>query len=321
MTLDSRSIRALLAVLVVAASPAFGQAYPNKPIRMILPLPAGSATDVVARMVGVPLGQSLGVNIVMDNRPGADGGIAGAETARATPDGYTLMFGTNSPLSAVPTMRKKPPYHPLKDFTPIGRVGWYTHFVVVHPSVPVKSLSEFIDYARANPGKLSYATGNTFGILTIAQLQKVAGIKMLHVPYKSDPAALIDIIGGRVQFMYATQGQAATFVREGKVRAIAVTGSKRSPLTPDVPTVAEAGLQVPVLGWGGLVGPAGMPAAIVQRINKDLNAVLLQPKLIEEVSRQGFEFAGSTPAEFGDWLRQQYDFWGAMVKELDLYTY
>jgi len=306
------------AALACAALTAAAQPYPNKSIRMILPLPAGSATDVVARIVGQPLAQSLGQSLVMDNRGGADGAIAGNEAVRANPDGYTLMFGTNSPLAAVPTMRRNPPYHPLKDFTPIGRVGWYTHFVVVNPSVPTKTLDDFLTYARANPGKLNYATGNTFAILTIAQLQKVAGIKMTHVPYKSDPAALVDVIAGRVQFMYATQGQAVQFVRDGKVRAIAVTGSKRHEAAPDAPTVAEAGLQVPVLGWAAMVGPANLPRAVVERVNRDLNAALVNPRVQEETARQGFETVGSTPAELATFLAQQYEFWSAMVKELGL---
>lgn len=317
-------LRAVLALTAFTAcfGPAIvaAQAYPNKPIRMILPLPAGSATDVVARIIGQPLAQALGQPIVMDNRAGADGAIAGSETLRATADGYTIMFGTNSPLAAAPTMRRKPPYDPLKDFTPIGRIGWYTHFVVVHPSVPAKTMSEFLDHVRANPGKVSYATGNTFGILTIAQLQKVTGTKMVHVPYKGDPAALIDVVAGRVQFMYATQGQAAGFVRDGRVRAIAVTGSRRNELTPDVPTVAEAGLQVPILGWAGMVAPAGVPQAVVARLNRDLNSALTQPKVIEEVGRQGFEPAPSTPAEFATFLRQQHEFWSGMVRELNLWV-
>jgi len=321
MFIRLRSLGYALAALAMTAAPAVAQQYPNKPIRMLVPLPPGTATDVVARIIAQPLSQLLGQNIVMDNRPGADGGIAGAETVRATADGYTLMFGTNSPLSAVPAMRKTPPYHPLNDFTPIGRVGQYTHYVVVHPSVPAKSLREFIEYARANPGKLSYATGNTFGILTIAQLQKVAGIKLLHIPYKGDPAAIIDVVAGRVQFMYVTRGQGAPFVRDGRVRAIAITGSKRFDTDPDLPTVAESGLDVPVLGWAALVGPAKLPAAVVQRLNHDLNAVLLQPKVIEEVGRQGFEPGGSTPTEMATILRQQHEFWGTMVRELGLQTF
>lgn len=316
-----RSLVCTFAIFVVIALPTFGQPYPHKPIRVILPLPPGSATDVVARIIGQVLSQQLGQTLVMDNRPGADGGIAGSETVRATPDGYTIMFGTNSPLAAVPTMRSKPPYHPVNDFTPIGFIGRYTHYVVVHPSVPAKSLREFIEYARTHPGKLSYGTGNTFGILSIAQLQKVAGIKLTHIPYKGDPAALIDIAAGRIQFMYATRGQAEPFVREGKLRALAVTGSKRFDIAPDIPTVAESGLEVPVLGWAAMVGPAKLPTSVVERLNRDLNAVFSQPKVVDEVGRQGFELGGSTPAELAKFLRDQHEFWSAMVRELGLQTF
>ncbi len=321
MSFCLRTLGCAVAALAMTAAAAFAQLYPGKPIRMIVPFPPGTATDVVARIVAQQLSQRLGQNIVVDNRPGADGAIGAGETVRATADGYTLLFGTNSPLAAVPAMRKKPPYHPLDDLTPIGRVGQYTHYVVAHPSVPAKSLGEFIEYARANPGKLTYATGNTFSILTVAQLQKVAGIKLLQVPYKGDPAAIIDVAAGRVQFMFVTRGQGAAFVHDRRVRALAVTGSKRFDTDPDLPTVAESGLKVPVLGWAALVGPAKLPTAVVQRLNHDLNAVLLQPKVIEEVSRQGFEPGSSTPAELTTMLLQQLEFWSKMARELNLQSF
>jgi len=322
MTPAVRRATTLVSIALALAAPlAYSQAYPTKPIRMIIPLPPGTATDLVARIIGGAMAQSLGQTIVMDNRSGADGSIAGSETVKATPDGYTIMFGTNSPLSAVPAMRSKPPYNTLTDFTPIGFAGRYTHYVVVHPSLPVKSLAELIEYARANPGKVSYGTGNTFGILTIAQLQKVANVKLTHIPYKGDPAALIDVVAGRIQFMYATRGQSESFVREGKLRAIAVTGSKRFDNAPDIPTVAESGLQVPVLGWAAVVGPARMPSAVVERLNRDLNAVLVQPRIVDEVGRQGFEPGGSTTKELATFLRQQHEFWGSMAKELGLQTF
>jgi len=317
----STFVRSLaLAAVAAVAAPAFGQAFPTKPIRMILPLPAGSATDVVARIIGQPYSTLLGQNIVMDNRGGADGAIAGAELVRSTPDGYTIMFGTNSPLAAVPTMRRKPPYDALRDFTAIGRIGRYSHYVVVHPGLPVKTMQEFLSHVRANPGKVNYATGNTFGILTIAQLQKLTGTKMLHVPYKSDPAALIDIVAGRVQFMYATQGQAEAFVLDGRVRALAVTSRKRTAAAPNVPTLIEQGLDFPILGWAALVGPAKMPAAAVERLNRDLNTALSNPRVVEEVTRQGFDLEGSTPAEAAAFIRDQHKFWSTLVNELGLQT-
>ncbi len=309
-----------LIALAVVAQPAAGQQYPTRPVRVIVPLPTGTASDTIARILAAPMAQSLGQQVLVDNKPGADGAIAGTETTRAAPDGYTLLFATNSPLAAVPTMRKTPPYDPIADFTPIGLVGRYTHFVLVHPKVPAATVSEFVSYARANPGRINYATGNTTGQISIAQLSRIAGINMVHVPYKGDPAALIDLIAGRVQFMFATQGQAIAFVREGKVRALAVTNSRRAELAPEIPTLAESGMQFPILSWASLVGPPKMRADVVERLNRELNAALVQPKAQEQIAAQGFETATSTPDELRVFLTQQLDIWSRTVRELGLQT-
>ncbi len=185
---------------------------------------------------------------------------------RASPDGYTLYFATNSPLAAVPAMRKTPPYDPVADFAPIGFVGRYLHAVLVHPDVPVKTLGEFFTYARANPGKLNYGSGGTFQIISTANLMKSAGISMVHVPYKGEPAALVDLIAGRLQFIVATQSTSLPFVKDGKLRALAITNSTRSPAWPDVPTLTESGIKTfPTLSWAVMVGPAKMPANVVDR--------------------------------------------------------
>ena len=311
---------ALLAALGAAAVPANAQ-YPSKQVRFVVPLPAASATDTVARIILQSVGQGLGQTMVVDNKPGADGAIAATEVLRAAPDGYTLLFATNSPLAAVPTMRRTPPYDPVADFTPIGFIGRYLHVVLVHPDVPAKSLAEFFAYARTNPGNLNYGSGGTFQIISTAQLLKVGGINMTHVPYKGEPAALVDLIAGRLQFMVATQSTSLPFVKEGKLRAIAVTNSKRSESFPDVPTLIESGVQhFPSLSWAVLVGPAKMPAIVVERMNRELNAALARPDVRERLAKNAFEPITSTPDELKTFLREQQEMWTRTVRELGLQT-
>jgi len=305
--------------LAVVAFPAMAQQYPARQVRLVLPLPAASATDTVARIVIQPMAQGLGQQLVVDNRPGADGAIAANEVLRATPDGYTLFFATNSPLAAVPTMRKTPPYDPVADFTPIGFVGRYLHAVLVHPDVPAKTLQEFFSYARANPGKLNYGSGGTFQIISTAQLAKIAGINMTHVPYKGEPAALVDLIAGRLQFIVSTQATSLPFVKEGKLRALAITDSKRSEAWPDVPTLIESGIKTfPTLSWAVLVGPAKLPANVVERVNRELNAALIRPDVRERLARSAFEPVISTPDELRIFIKDQQELWSRTVRELGL---
>jgi len=309
----------LLAASLIAATVS-AQTYPSRTIRGVAPLPSGTASDTIARILAVPMSQSLGQQVLIDNKPGADGAIASADVMRAAPDGYTIYFATNSPLAAVPSMRRTPPYDPVTDFTPIGNVGRFTHFVVVHPGVPATTMAEFVAHAKANAGKLNYATGNTTSIVSLAQLFRLTGMTMQHVPFKGDPAALIDVIAGRVQFMMATQGQAIAFIRDGKLRALASTGGKRSTLAPEVPTLNEVGLQFPLLSWMVLVGPAKMRPEVVERVNRELNAALQIPKVQEDIAKQAFEVVASTPEELRAFLVQQKDIWGRTVKELGLQT-
>lgn len=216
------------AVLCLCAGAAHAQ-YPAKPVRVIVPFAAGSSTDVVMRILAQPLQQSMGQTFVIDNRPGADGALAGDMVAKAPADGYTLLLATNSPLSAVPHLRKKVPYDALKDFAPISMVGYYTFLLAVNANVPAKSMRELFDHARANPGKLNYATGNTSSIVMMAMLNSLAGVNMVHVPYKSEPPAVVDLISGQVQVMVTSYATVAAHLREGRLRAIALALSQRSP--------------------------------------------------------------------------------------------
>src|SRR5436305_10153883 len=223
----------LCALTIFIATSALGQ-YPTKPIRVLVPFGAGSSTDIVMRILAQPLSQSLGQPVVVENKPGADGAIAAAEVAKASADGYTLLLATNSPLSAAPHLRKLP-YDALTDFTPISLVGNYTFFVLVHPSVPARTLAELIAYAKANPGKLNYATGNTSGIVMTAMLASQAGMDLVHVPYKSEPPAITDLLSGNIQVMISSYATVAAHLRDGRLRALVTTLPNRSPLMPQVP--------------------------------------------------------------------------------------
>jgi tripartite-type tricarboxylate transporter receptor subunit TctC len=305
---------AAFASLLLVALPALAQ-FPSKPVRMLVPFPAGSATDTVARILAPALSQSLGQPVVVENKPGADGAIAGMEVVRAAPDGHTIMLGTNSPLTAVPTLRKEPPYS-ISDFTPISTAGRYTFLLLVNADVPARTLGELLAYARANPDKLNYATGNTTGILSTAQLMSLGKIKMVQVPYKGEPAAITDLVGGRVQVMFATPTTALAFVKEGKLRALATTNSRRTMLLPDVPTMAEAGMPgFSMSSWAAVVGPAKMPRDVTERISREINAAFRRPDVREQLERQAFEYGGSTPEELDAFIKEQFEVWTRVARE------
>jgi tripartite-type tricarboxylate transporter receptor subunit TctC len=291
----------------------------GRPIRVLMPFPAGATADGVARSVAQPLAQALGQSIVVDNRPGADGAIAAELAARSAADGNTLLFAGNTQMLGVPTLRKNPPYDPLNDFAPITPLVRFAFFLVVHPSLPPKTLSELIEHARANPGKLNYASGNVNGVLAAAQMMSAGKLEMLHVPYKGEPQAMADLLSARVHLMFATGAVAAPMVRDGRLRAMATLLQTRSALLPDVPTVAEAGLpQLSVLIWGGLFGPAKMPKESVARISREANAVLKRPELREQLQKLGVEPSGTTPAEFATFLKQQLADWGKAARDAGL---
>jgi tripartite-type tricarboxylate transporter receptor subunit TctC len=300
-------LRTLLLVILAAPLAALAQ-YPAKPIRLIVPFPAGSATDTVSRILGNSVSQAMGQPVLVENKAGADGAIAATEVAKAPADGYTLLMATNSPMSAVPAMKKSPPYDPVADFSPITDVGRYTFFIVVHPSVPAKSLAELIDHARASPGKLNYATGNTTGIVSSAFFASQARIQMVHVPYKGEPQAITDLVAGRVQLMFASSSTSVPHVREGRLRAIVTTLAKRSALLPDVPTIGEAGMpQFSITSWAGLFGPARMPREVVERLNREFVAAMGRPDVQQAMERQAFALNPSTPEQLGAFVKEQME--------------
>jgi tripartite-type tricarboxylate transporter receptor subunit TctC len=299
----------LICGLLAAALSAPGLAqYPSKPIRVVVPFPGGSATDTVTRVLAQSVSQSIGQPLVVENKAGADGAIAAAEVAKAAPDGYTLLMATNSPMSAVPAMKKSPPYDPVADFTPVTDVGRYTFFIVVHPSVPVKTLDELIAHARANPGRLNYATGNTTGIVSSAYFATLAKIDIVHVPYKGEPQALTDLVAGRVQMMFCSSGTSVPQIREGKLRPIVTTLPKRSHLLPDVPTIAEAGMpQFSITSWAGLFGPARMPREVVERLNKEFAAAMARADVQAAMEKQAFSLSPSSPERLAGFVKEQME--------------
>jgi len=282
--------------------------YPNKPIKIIVPFPAGSATDTISRILGNAVSNAVGQAVLVENKAGADGAIAAGEVMRAAPDGYTLLMATNSPMSAVPALKKVPPYDPVADFTPISDIGRYTFFIVVHPSVPANTLSELIAYARANPGKINYATGNTTGIVSTAFFASQAGIQMVHVPYRGEPQAIIDLVGGRVQLLFASSSTSVPQVRDGKLRALVTTLAKRSHLLPDVPTIAEAGMpQFSVTSWAGLFGPAKLPREVVERINREFASAMARADVQALMDKQAFVLSPSSPERLGEFVKEQME--------------
>ncbi|WP_029046276.1 tripartite tricarboxylate transporter substrate binding protein [Cupriavidus sp. amp6] len=304
------------AAALFAAPALAADEFPSKPLRLVVPFAAGSGTDAVARLTAKYLGESLQQPVVVDNKPGANGTIAAEFVAKAPADGYTLFMTTNTTHSANPSLMKQLRYDPVKDFTPVSRMGNLPFMLVVNPQLPVKTLREFIDYARAHPG-MSYASGNSTGIVAGATLSKMAGLKMLHVPYKSTPPAMTDVMGGQVQAMFVDFAAGIANVRAGKLRALAVTTAQRSALLPDLPPVSSApelkGFDI--TSWNGVFAPAGVPAPVVERLNRELVAIATSKQHAAQFHALGFEPFGSTPAELNQFVVAELQKWSRLVKD------
>jgi len=299
---------AALALAAFCASA--GAQYPNKPIRLVVPFPAGGAAELGARIFAQPLGQALGQPVIVEAKPGGDGVIAADAVMRSAPDGYTLLYATNTAFNWVPATRKQPPYDPVADFTPVSLVGYFGFFLFTHPSVPAASVAELLAYARANPGKLNSGTGNSTSQLLTAQLKLFEKLDIVQVPYKGDAPLTVDLLGGRVQMAFATPGSALPQVKEGKLRALAAMFPNRSPLLPEVPTAAEAGLgKLSITPWGGVFGPARMPKEAVDRVARELAAVLKRPEVREGLGKIAFDPRSSTPEELAAFLKDQIEVW------------
>jgi len=290
--------------------------YPSKPIRWIVPVPAGGSSDAGARIIGAQLSQRLGQPIIVENRVGADGAIAGDAVARSPADGYTFLFSNATTLVGVPALRKNPPYDSRTAFTPVTLLGRLHFFLYTHPSVPAASLRELIEYARANPGKLNYGTGNVTAHIAMTQLMKSAGISMVHVPYKGEGASIPDFLAGRFDVSFITTGSAINYVKDGRLRILATLGDKRSGYAPEIPTLAEAGSPgARVSGWNALLGPAKLPADVVALMSREVNAVLAMPDVRQKLALQFFDAEGSTPEALAVFVRDQLAIWSQAVKE------
>jgi tripartite-type tricarboxylate transporter receptor subunit TctC len=315
----NRLALAAFAVLCAAfATGASAQGFPTKPIRIVVPFPAGGTTDVLARAAAQKLTETLGQPAVVDNRPGAGGNIGAELVAKSAPDGYTLLMGTVGTHAINPGLYPKLPYDHVKDFAPVILVAGVPNVLVVNPSLPVNSVQELVAYAKANPGKLNFASsGNGTSIHLSAELFKLmAGVQMTHVPYKGSAPALQDLVGGQVQLMFDNMPSSLALIKAGKLKALAVTSKERAPALPDVPTIAESGLPgYDASSWFGLLAPAGTPPPAIARLNGEIAKWLATPEAREKLLAQGANAAGGTPEDFARFIAAETAKWQKVVKE------
>jgi len=318
--MTNKWIRALAAlVTTLAAACAFAQAYPTKPIRVIVPFPPGGAVDFYARVVQPPLSELLGQQIVIENKVGASGMVGAEAVAKSAPDGYTLLLGNIASLAINVGIYPKMPYDPLKDFTPVIRTVDVNYVLVVHPSLPVKTVAELVAYAKANPGKLSYGSAGSGSLphLGTELFKAQTGTDMVHIPYKGGGPMVTDLLGGNVQLVIADQANLMPHVQSGKLRALAVATPRRSPNAPDLPTIAESGLAgFDATAWQGLVGPAGLPPDVVKRLNDAFNQVMAMPAVREKLVGGGLEPVGGTPEQFRAFIASEIAKWTKISKDV-----
>ena len=304
--------------LALVAAAEAQTAYPTKPVRVVVPFPAGGTTDILARAASQKLSETWGQQALVDNRPGAGGNIGAELVAKAPPDGYTLLMGTVGTHAINSSLYPKMPYDHVKDFAPVILVAGVPNVLVVHPSLPVNSVQELIAYAKANPGKLNFASsGSGTSIHLSGELFKVmTGVQMTHIPYKGSAPALTDLVGGQVQLMFDNLPSSLAFIKAGKLRALAVTSAQRSPALPDVPTVAESGVPgFEATSWFGLLAPAGTPRDIVAKINADTQKWLASPDAKDKLAAQGAAAAGGSPEDFAKHIQAETAKWARVVKE------
>ena len=312
-------VRTLIAATALAlALPAQAQTYPARPLRMIVPTAPGGGTDFTGRLVALKLSETLGQQVVVENRGGGGGSVGADNAAKATPDGYTLLLGSIATHAVNPALYKKLPYDHIKDFAPVSLIGTVPNVLVVHPSLPVKTFAEFVTYAKANPGKINYGSSGVGSPphLSMELLRSLTGINLVHVPYKGAGPALADLLGGQVQSMCTSLAGQITYIRAGRVRALGVTTAKRNPQLPDVPTIVESGVPgYEVTIWHGVFAPAKTPAAIVQKLNAEMNKALNAPEMKERMAQQGMDPAPSTPAELAAFVKAESAKWTKAAKD------
>jgi len=314
-----RNTACLLAGLGLAlfAGIAPAQTYPAKPIRLVVPYPAGGPLDTVARLLGQKVSESVKQPVVVDNKPGAGGNIGADVVAKAPPDGYTILMGAVATHAINPTLYPGIPYDAVRDFQTVTQVASTPNVLIVHPSIPVNDVREFIAYAKAHPGKLNFGSGSTgsAGHLAGELFKSMAGIEMTHVPYKGAAPAMQDLIGGQVQLMFDNYASASTQVRAGKVKALAVTTAKRSPLAPELPTIAESGLPgFDISTWFGVFVPAGTPRPLVERLHAEITHALALDDVREKMLNLGAEPVGNRPEEFAAYVRAEAGKYARVIK-------
>ncbi len=306
-------------VLACAACAGWAQAYPQKPVHMVVPYPAGGYYDLLARVIGQKLGETWGQSLVVENRVGANGIVGTEYVARSAPDGYTIEMGGIGPHGINPSLYRNLSYDVLRDFAPVIHVANAPNVLVVHPSLPVTSVAQLVALAKAQPGTLNYASNGSGSSphLSAEMFAAIAGIKMQHVPYKGSAPAVADMLAGHVSLLFGTMGDVVPHIRAGKLRALAVTGAHRIPALPDVPTMIEAGVPgYESVAWFGVVAPAAVSREMVQRLNQDIGHALQLPDVQEKITAQGSaEIVGGTPEQFGAFIRAEIAKWAKIVKD------
>jgi tripartite-type tricarboxylate transporter receptor subunit TctC len=316
MTIRRRRLIAALPLLPLVPSSALAQAWPDKPLRLVVPFAPGGAADTIARVVAKGLAAQLSQQVNVENKPGANGIIAAQEVIRATPDGYTFMLGTNTALVAEPSLRDPPPYDPFKAFTPLSSAGEFSMFLAVSPSLPSGSLKEFLDHVAANPDKYNSGSSNSAAELAMLQLLATRGAKVVNARYKGDVQAMTDLVGGQIHMMFSTGTLTPGFVKDGKIKSLVTLLPQRSPLLPDVPTASELGIgALTITPWAGFFGPAGMPGAVVDKLSLELRNALARPDVREQLVAQGFSGYGMSSSDFAAFHRRQWDAFTKTVRE------
>ena len=307
---------AAIAAAVLAIGGASAQDYPSRAITLVVPFAVGSGIDPTARIIADELSKALKQPVVLDYKPGANGAIAATAVARAAPDGYTIFMTTVSTHSANPNLLRSIPYDPVRDFSALSRVGNLPFMLVIDPKITATSVPEFIAYVKANPGRLSYASTNAIGLVAGATLKRMAGLDLVHVPYRSSPQAINDVMTGRLAMMFVDFALGSPQAKAGNVRALAVTTKERSPLLPDIPSMTEAGLpSFDLIPWNAIFAPANTPKPVVERLNGELRRIITDPTVKERLAGIGFDAFSSTPGELAAFVREDLAKWTRWVKE------
>ncbi|MBX9824990.1 MAG: tripartite tricarboxylate transporter substrate binding protein [Xanthobacteraceae bacterium] len=314
MTVVLRALALLCAVLL--GSPANAQSYPAKPITIVVPFGPGSGSDLIGRIVAQRLSAVLGQSVIVENKPGANGAIAALQVARSAPDGYTIFLGTNTPMSAAPSLNKTIAYDPVKDFAALCRIGSFTQLLLVHPDIPAKSIQELVAHAKANPGKLSFASANASSVVAGETLKRTAGLDLLHVPYRSSPPAVQDVLGGRVSMLFTDMATGLPHHKSGALRGLATTRLQRSALVPELPTLDESGVKgFDMDSWAGFFLPAGTPQEVVTKLNAELRKIIDNPEVKAQIAATGFEAFSSSTDELDAFVKAQLVKWTKMIKD------